>query len=82
MKVAVYINGQTFTGEEGTLELAQAEAMKRYGSYMRAELSLPEMQGAEDQAWLNAEANAASTNGVVHLQCLVADGIAQWEHLV
>ncbi len=82
MKVAIYINDQTFIGEEGTQELALVRGMQRYADHMRAEMRLPEMQGAEDQAWLQAEAMAARYQGLTHLDSLVAQGIAQWEQLV
>lgn len=82
MQVAVYINGQTFIGEEGSKELALVRAMQRYADHMSAEMRLPEMQGAEDQAWLQAEAMAARYQGLAHLDSLVAEGIAQWEQLV
>lgn len=81
MKVAIKINGQSFIGEAGTWDEAEEAAMKAYGAYMRAEMSLPRMQGDEDQAFLQAEADAATFQGLAHLDYLVADNIAVVERL-
>lgn len=76
MKVAIHINGLAFIGEAGTWDEAEEVAMKGYAEAMRIEMSLPEMQGDEDQAWLQSEVDAATHHGLAHLDSLKDQGIA------
>lgn len=77
MKVAIYIDDQTFIGQAGTWDEAEEAAMLVYAHHMDCQLAQPDMQGDEDQAFLKAEADAARYQGLVHLDDLVADGIAK-----